>query len=81
MGAVAAGALIVIGIGLMIRSIKFTDALKYGALFVGIAVILAELMKVLVNFWCSMSFCQHVLLLAAAVAFWVWRQNSQQSQK
>jgi len=81
MGAVAAGALIVIGIGLMIRTLKPAEALKYGAGFVGIAVVLAELMKVLINFWCSMSFCQHVLLLAAAVAFWVWQQNSQQSQK
>lgn len=81
MGAFAVLVLIVIGIGLMIRKLTPTEALKYGAGFVGITMVLIQLMKVLVCFWCSMALWQQVLLFVALVVLWQWRRKSQQPPK
>ena len=81
MGSAATLALIVIGLGLMVRALKPADAAKYGAGFVGIAVVLILLMKVLVTFWCSMSHWGHVLVFAVVLAFWLWRQKSPPQKK
>lgn len=81
MGALAGIALVVIGVGLILQKLETTEALKYVAGFVGIAVVLALVMKVLVNFWCGMSFGQHALLFAAAIALWLWRHDNQQRKR
>jgi Ca2+/Na+ antiporter len=81
MGSFAVLALIVIGLGLMIRKLTPAEALKYGVGFVGIAVVLIQLMKVLVCFWCSMAIWQQVLLFVALLVFWLWRQKSLQPSK
>jgi uncharacterized membrane protein YhaH (DUF805 family) len=81
MGALATIALIVIGLGLMVRKLQPADAAKYGAGYVGIAVVLTMLVKLLVSFWCGMSLWQHFLLFVAVLVLWQWRRKSQQPQK
>ncbi len=83
MGALATIALIVIGFGLMLRRLEPKEAAKYGAAFVGVAIVLILLVTDLVKLWCSISLWQRFVLAIVALVLWIklWRRNQPRVSK
>lgn len=81
MESLAMAVIILIALSLMLGLVKPADALKYGGVIVGIAIIFMLIPIVLANLWSGMSLWQQVALIAIGICLWRWRQERQRPRK
>ncbi len=80
-GSLATIAIILTALGIMLGLVKPADALKYGGVIVGIAIVFVLVVTVFVGLWSSMSLWQRAILVAIGFGVWRLRQERRQPRK
>lgn len=81
LGACAALALIVVGLGTMLGLVKPSESAKHVGVIVGVTIILVLLVSVFVSLWATMTMWQRLVLAAIVFALWQMKRQRHKPQK
>lgn len=81
LGAFAAIAIILTGLGTIAGLVKPSDAVKYCGVIAGLVIVLVLFVSVFVGLWSSMTLWQRILLAAILCSVFVLRRERRRSRR